>query len=138
MCSCRCAAAGCRRSCRRKVISCIIFCLGVSLCASCQTPDWSFGFRVPEDLEIPIYSCKEPLLLSEKVRYASSRVLAYCGSFHHVTNVISKKNEARDQLVSPTKINKKRERETTSPKPWASPAVAASVAHAPPARVMAR
>jgi len=32
----------------------------------------------------------------------------YCGSFHHVTNVISKKNEARDQLVSPTKINKKK------------------------------
>jgi hypothetical protein len=27
---------------------------------------------------------------------SSSRVLAYCGSFHHVTNVISKKNEARD------------------------------------------
>jgi hypothetical protein len=40
-------------------------------------------------------------------KYASSRVLAYCGSFHHVTNVISKK-EARDQLVSPTKINKKK------------------------------
>ena len=71
-------------------------------------------------------------------KYASSRVLAYCGSFHHVTNVISKKNEARDQLVSPTKINKTRERETTSLKPWASPAVAASVANAPPARVMAR
>jgi hypothetical protein len=47
-----------------------------------------------------------PLLLWKK--YASSRVLAYCGSFHHVTNVISKKNEARDQLVSPTKINKKK------------------------------
>ncbi len=103
MCSCRLQA-----QLQAKSDSCIIFCLGVSLCASCQTPDWSFGFRVPEDLEIPIYSCKEPLLLSEKVRYASSRVLAYCGSFHHVTNVISKKNEARDWLVSPTKINKKK------------------------------
>ncbi len=32
-----------------------------------------------------------PLLLWKK--YASSRVLAYCGSFHHVTNVISKKTK---------------------------------------------
>jgi hypothetical protein len=33
------------------------FCFGVLLCA-CQTPDWNFGFWVPEDLEIPIYSCR--------------------------------------------------------------------------------
>ena len=34
--------------------------------------------------------------------------------------------------------NKKRERESTSRKPWALPAVAASVTHASPARVPAR
>ena len=32
----------------------------------------------------------------------------------------------------------KKERESTTRKPWASPAVAASVAYAPPTRVLAR
>jgi hypothetical protein len=58
----------------------------------------------------------------------------------HVTNVMEQKNVSHDQLVSPTKIpkSKKRERESTTWKPWASPAVAASVAYAPPARVPAQ
>ena len=101
---------------------------------------WHFALFSGDLWRFPAFSgaLAKSFLYCYRKKYASSRVLAYCGSFHHVTNVISKKNEARDQLVSPTKINKKRERETTSPKPWASPAVAASVAHAPPARVMAR
>jgi hypothetical protein len=45
--------------------------------------------------------CSKTSRNAEKVRQFTLQ--AYCGSFHHVTNVISKKNEPRDKLVSPTK-----------------------------------
>jgi hypothetical protein len=68
-----------------------------------STPNWRTLRRF-----LGILAYKSGWLYCYRKKYASSRVLAYCGSFHHVTNVISKKNEARDQLVSPTKINKKK------------------------------
>ena len=58
-------------------------------------------------------------------------------SSNHMTTVICKNNKLRDQLVSPTK-KRERERESTTWKPWALPAMAASVAYAPSARVPAR
>jgi len=59
-----------------------------------STPNWRF---------LGILAYKSGWLYCYRKKYASSRVLVYCGLFHHVTNVISKKNEVRDQLVSLTK-----------------------------------